>query len=140
VKPEKAALTRGGFFAFKTYNFARKGNPMLPTFRPNGPTYRITVPSSASSPLEIVPSTNVENNFVALINTGSASVVVSLGTTSGTTATPAVPSTGASTPGVILPPNMNYPIVVSAPRNSFFIAIIGTAANGECFVTPLAAG
>jgi hypothetical protein len=35
---------------------------------------------------------------------------------------------------------MNYPIVVPAPRNSFFIAIIGTAANGECFVTPLAAG
>lgn len=113
---------------------------MLPNFRPNGPTYRITVPSSASTPLEIVPNTNVENNYVALINTGTASVVVSLGTTSGTTSTPVVPTTGNSTPGFILPPNMIYPIVVPAPRNSFFIAIIGTAANGECYVTPLAAG
>ena len=113
---------------------------MLPNFRPNGPTYRITVPSSASTPLQINPNTNVENNYVALINTGTASVVVSLGTTSGTTATPAVPTTGNSTPGIILPPNMIYPIVIPAPRNSFFIAIIGTAANGECYVTPLAAG
>lgn len=113
---------------------------MLPNFRPNGPTYRITVPSSASTALQINPNTNVENNFVALINTGSASVVVSLGTTSGTTAVPAIPTTGNSTPGIILPPNMIYPIVIPAPRNSFFISIIGTAANGECYVTPLAAG
>jgi len=35
---------------------------------------------------------------------------------------------------------MNYPIVVPAPRNTFYIRIIGTAANGECFVTPLSAG
>lgn len=113
---------------------------MLPSFRPNGPTYRITVPSSASAALAIEPNTNVENNYVSLINTGTASVVVSLGNTAAGTAAPAVPSTGASTPGVILPPSMNYPIVVPAPRNTFYIRIIGTAANGECFVTPLAAG
>jgi hypothetical protein len=35
---------------------------------------------------------------------------------------------------------MNYPIVVPAPRNEFFISIIGSAANGELLVTPLAAG
>lgn len=113
---------------------------MLPAFRPNGPTYRITVPSSASTPLEIVPNTNVQNNYVSLTNTGTASVVVTLGTTSATTLTPAVPTTGNSTPGFILPPSMNYPIVIPAPRNNFFVSIIGTAANGECFVTPLAAG
>ena len=60
---------------------------MLPSFRPNGPTYRITVPSSASTALAIEPKTNVENNYVALINTGTASVVVSLGTTAASTAT-----------------------------------------------------
>lgn len=113
---------------------------MLPSFRPNGPTYRITVPSSASTPLAIVPNTNVENNYVALINTGTASVVVTMGTESGTTATPAVPTSTNSTPGIILPPAMNYPVVVPAPRNTFYVAIIGTAANGECFITPLAAG
>ena len=113
---------------------------MLPNFRPNGPTYRITVPASASTALAIVPNTNVENNYVALINTGTASVVVTLGTEAATTPTAAVPSTGASTPGIILPPGMHYPIVVPAPRNTFYISIIGTAANGECFVTPLSAG
>lgn len=113
---------------------------MLPNFRPNGPTYRITVPSSASTPLAIVPNTNVENNYVALINTGTASVVVTMGTTAASTATPAVPSTGNSTPGIILPPGMNYPMVVTCPRNTFYVSIIGTAANGECFVTPMAAG
>ena len=113
---------------------------MLPSFRPNGPTYRITVPASASSALAIESNTNVQNNYVALINTGTASVVVSLGNTAAETAAPAVPTTGTSTPGVILPPGMNYPIVVPAPRNTFFIRIIGTAANGECFVTPLTAG
>jgi hypothetical protein len=113
---------------------------MLPSFRPNGPTYRITVPASASTALAIESNTNVQNNYVALINTGTASVVVSLGNTAAETAAPAVPTTGTSTPGVILPPGMNYPIVVPAPRNTFFISIIGTAANGECFVTPLSAG
>ena len=113
---------------------------MLPSFRPNGPTYRITVPASASSALAIESNTNVQNNYVALINTGTASVVVSLGNTAAETAAPAVPTTGTSTPGVILPPGMNYPIVIPAPRNTFFIRIIGTAANGECFVTPLSAG
>lgn len=113
---------------------------MLPSFRPNGPTYRITVPASASSALAIEPNTNVQNNYVGLINTGTASVVVSLGNTAAETAAPAVPTTGTSTPGIILPPGMNYPIVVPAPRNTFFIRIIGTAANGECFVTPLSAG
>ena len=113
---------------------------MLPSFRPNGPTYRITVPASASSALAIEPNTNVQNNYVGLINTGTASVVVSLGNTAAETAAPAVPTTGTSTPGVILPPGMNYPIVIPAPRNTFFIRIIGTAANGECFVTPLSAG
>jgi hypothetical protein len=113
---------------------------MLPSFRPNGPTYRITVPASASTALAIESNTNVQNNYVALINTGTASVVVSLGNTAAETAAPAVPTTGTSTPGVILPPGMNYPIVIPAPRNTFFIRIIGTAANGECFVTPLSAG
>jgi hypothetical protein len=113
---------------------------MLPSFRPNGPTYRITVPASASTALAIEPNTNVENNYVGLINTGTASVVVTLGTTAANTATPAVPTTGTSTGGIILPPSMNYPIVVPAPRNTFYIRIIGTAANGECFVTPLSAG
>jgi hypothetical protein len=113
---------------------------MLPSFRPNGPTYRITVPASASTALAIEPNTNVENNYVGLINTGTASVVVNLGTTAASTAAPAVPTTGTSTDGVILPPGMNYPIVVPAPRNTFYIRIIGTAANGECFVTPLSAG
>jgi len=113
---------------------------MLPSFRPNGPTYRITVPASASTALAIEPKSNVENNYVGLINTGTASVVVTLGTTAASTATPAVPSTANSTPGVILPPGMNYPIVIPAPRNTFYVRIIGTAANGECYVTPLAAG
>jgi len=113
---------------------------MLPSFRPNGPTYRITVPSSASTALAIEPNTNVENNYVGLLNTGSASVVVTLGTSAATTPTATIPTTGTSTPGIILPPLMNYPIAVPAPRNTFFISIIGTAAAGECFVTPLAAG
>lgn len=113
---------------------------MLPNFRPNGPTTRITVPNTASTPLAIVPNTNVENNYVALINTGSASVVVCLGTASGTTATPAYPSSTASTPGIILGPLSVYPVVIPAPRNTFYISIIGSSANGELYVTPLAAG
>lgn len=113
---------------------------MLLNYRPNGPTYRITVPATASTPLAIVPVSNVENNYVGLINTGTASVVVSLGTESGTTKTPAVPTTGNAAVGFILPPNMTQPIVIPAPRNTFYIAIIGTAANGECYVTPMSAG
>ncbi len=112
---------------------------MLPSFRPNGPTTRITVPSSASTPLQITPNTNVENNYVALLNVGAATVSVSLGSTSGTTATPVVPLTTASTPGVVLPPNMIYPMIIPAPRNNFFVSIIGSAAAGDVYVTPVAA-
>lgn len=39
---------------------------MLPLFRLNGPTTRITVAASATTPLQITPNTNVENNYVAL--------------------------------------------------------------------------
>jgi hypothetical protein len=113
---------------------------MLPNFRPNGPTSRITVATSATTPLEIKPNTNVENNYVALLNIGTATVSVSLGTTSGTTPAPVIPLTTASTPGVVLPPNMIYPIVVAAPRNNFFVSLIGSAANGDLYVTPLTAG
>ena len=113
---------------------------MLPNFRPNGPTSRITVAATATTPLQINPNTNVENNYVALINIGTATVSVSLGTTSGTTPTPVIPLTTASTPGIVLPPNMIFPIVVPAPRNGFFVSLIGSAANGDVYVTPLSAG
>lgn len=111
---------------------------MLPLIKPNGRTSRITVAASATTPLQITPNTNVENNYVALLNIGTATVTVTLGTTSGTTPTPVVPLTTASTPGVVLPPNMIYPIVVPAPRNNFFVSLIGSAANGDVYVTPLA--
>lgn len=111
---------------------------MLPNFRPNGPTSRITVAGTATTPLEIKPTTNIENNYVALLNVGTATVSVSLGTASGTTPTPVVPLTTASTPGVVLPPNMIYPMVIPAPRNSFFVSLVGSAANGDVYVTPLA--
>lgn len=111
---------------------------MLPLFRLNGPTTRITVAASATTPLQITPNTNVENNYVALLNVGSATVTVTLGTTSGTTPTPVVPLTTASTPGVVLPPNMVYPLAIPAPRNAFFVSLIGSAANGDVYVTPLA--
>jgi hypothetical protein len=113
---------------------------MLPNFRPNGRTSRITVATSATTPLQITPNTNVENNYVALLNIGTATVTVTLGTTSGTTPTPVIPLTTASTPGVVLPPNMIYPIVIPAPRNNFFVSLIGSGANGDLYVTPLAAG
>ena len=113
---------------------------MLPNFRPNGRTSRITVSGTATTPLQITPNTNVENNYVALLNNGTATVSVSLGTTSGTTPTPVIPLTTASTPGFVLPPNMIYPIVIPAPRNAFFVSLIGTAANGDLYVTPVAAG
>lgn len=113
---------------------------MLPNFRPNGPTSRITVAATATTPLKISPNTNVENNYVALLNIGTATVSVSVGTTSGTTPTPVIPATTATTLGVVLPPNMIYPIVVPAPRNEFFVSLIGSAANGDLYVTPLAAG
>ena len=111
---------------------------MLPNFRPNGPTSRITVSGSATTPLEIKPTSNIENNYVALLNVGTATVSVSLGPTSGTTPTPVVPLTTASTPGIVLPPNMIYPIAIPAPRNNFFVSLIGSAANGDVYVTPLA--
>ena len=111
---------------------------MLPLFRPNGPTSRITVAGTATTPLEIKPNTNVENNYVALLNVGTDTVTVTMGTTSGTTPTPVVPLTTASTPGVVLPPNMIYPIAIPAPRNNFFVSLVGSAANGDLYVTPLA--
>lgn len=117
-----------------------KGQAMLPSFRPNGPTTRITVPASASTPLQITPNTNVENNYAALLNVGAATVSVSLGSTSGTTPTPVVPLTTASTPGVVLPPNMIAPMIIPAPRNNFFVSIIGSSAAGDVYVTPVAAG
>ena len=123
---------------------------VLTPIQPNGSTYRITVPATASTPLLITPASNGTNTFASLLNTGTAFVVISIGLTSSTTLTPTIPTTGTAFPpagtwgtvsqAIILPPSMNYPIIIPAPSRPFYVSIIGSAANGEFFITPLNAG
>lgn len=105
------------------------------TFRINGQTTLVTLTASASSAIAITPSyTNVQNNYVALINTGGGLAAIEFSTTS-TVEDPAIPTSGTSG-SLVLPPNMVVPVLVACPPNTFYIKAIGDSTGSKLLVTP----
>jgi hypothetical protein len=104
------------------------------TMRLNGLTTRLTLTASASAATAITPNTNVQNNYVALLNTGAGLAAIEFSQTS-TVATPAIPASGSSG-SLVLPPNMQLPMLVACPANTFYIKAIGDASGSILLITP----
>jgi hypothetical protein len=92
------------------------------------PTYRLTLTTSASNALQLVPNTPTRAFRVALLNTGTGTAAVTFGTTSTNMETPAVASTGSSG-SFVLGPSMFYPLVIDCGAPNVFVKAISTSAN-----------
>ena len=105
------------------------------TLRPNGQTTLLTLTTSASSVITITPIGNVQNNYLAIWNTGGGKAAVEFSNTS-TVATPAIPTSGNSG-SFVLPPNMPTPLVIAVPQDVCYIKAIGDSTGSTLLVTPV---
>lgn len=92
------------------------------------PTYRLTLTTSASSALQLVPNTPTRAFRVALLNTGASTAAITFGTTATNMKTPVIASSGGSG-AFILAPNMFFPIVIDCGAPNVFVKAISSSAN-----------
>jgi hypothetical protein len=84
--------------------------------------------TSASSALQIVPSSPTRAYRVALLNTGTGKAAVTFGTTSTNMDTPVIASTGGSG-SLVLPANMIYPMIIDCGAPDLYIKGISSGTN-----------
>jgi len=92
------------------------------------PTFALDLTTSASSALQIVPSSPTRAYRVALLNTGTGKAGVTFGTTSRNMDTPAIASTGGSG-SLVLPANMIYPMIIDCGAPNLFLKGISSGTN-----------
>ena len=101
-----------------------------------GVTTAVSVGASATSEVVVKSSTNDQNNFVSLLNTGATSVAVKFGPSG--LGVPVLPVSGSTTGDFVLPPNMNAPILFEVPTTPTYVRMIGSAAGPSVvYVTPV---
>lgn len=105
------------------------------TLRPNGQTTLLTLTTSASSVVTITPLGNVQNNYLAVWNTGGGKAAIEFSNTS-TVATPAIATSG-NAGSFVLPPNMPTPLVIAAPQGVCYVKAIGDATGSTLLITPV---
>jgi hypothetical protein len=96
--------------------------------RVSGLTYTMALTTTATSALAVVPLTNDQTNYVHLLNTGTGVAAIELGNASDTVKVPAIAADGAGG-SYILPPAMNYPLMLAAPKAPFYIRAISSGTN-----------
>jgi hypothetical protein len=92
------------------------------------PTFALDLTTSASSALQIVPSSPTRAYRVALLNTGTGKAAVTFGTTSTNMDTPVIASTGGSG-SLVLPANMIYPMIIDCGAPDLYIKGISSGTN-----------
>ena len=108
----------------------------LIALRLSGKTYALTLTTAPTTAALLVESeTNVQTNFVALLNTGSDTAAVELANTSDTVKTPAIASSGSGG-SFVLPGGMTQPVVIAAPKAPFYIKGISSGSN-TLYITPI---
>ena len=106
------------------------------TIRSIGKTTAVSVGASATSEVLINSSTNDQNTFVSLINTGATSVAVKFGPTG--LSAPVLPVSGSTTGDFVLPPSMKNAIIFEVPTTPCYVRMIGSAAGPSIvYVTPV---
>jgi hypothetical protein len=106
----------------------------LSAFRISGKTVTLALTTAASNATLIKANTNDQTNYVMLINTGTDTAAIELSNSS-TVPTPAIASTG-NAGSFVLPPAMNFPVVIAAPPAPFYIKGISSGTN-TLYVTPI---
>lgn len=100
-----------------------------------GVTTAVSVGATATSAVLINNTSNDQNNFVSLLNTGSTSVAVKF---SQTGSAAVLPVSGTATGDYVLPPTMNAPLLFAVPTTPSYVTMIGAAAGPSIvYVTPV---
>lgn len=92
------------------------------------PTYALSLTTSASSALQLVPNTPTRAYRVALVNTGTGTAAITFGTTDSNMATPAIASTGTGG-SFVLPPGMIMPLVIDCGSPDIYVKAISSGTN-----------
>ena len=92
------------------------------------PTYALDLTTSASSALQIIPTSNTRAYRVALLNTGTGKAGVTFGTSATNMDTPAIAATGGSG-SLVLPGNMIYPMIIDCGVPDQYIKGISSGTN-----------
>jgi hypothetical protein len=92
------------------------------------PTYALSLTTSASSALQLVPNTPTRAFRVALLNTGTGTAAITFGTTDSNMATPAIASTGTGG-SFVLAPSMFYPLVIDCGSPNIYVKAISSGTN-----------
>jgi hypothetical protein len=106
----------------------------LSAIRISGPTYMLTLSTSASSALLVTPTTNDQTNYVTLLNTGTDPCAITMAPDSANLVTPSIATTGNSG-SFVLPGAMNFPLVIAAPKGPFYIKGI-SGGSSTLYITP----
>ena len=100
-----------------------------------GVTTAVSVGATATANVQINNSSNDQNNFVSLLNTGSTNVAFKF---SQSGATPVLPVSGSTTGDFVLPASMNAPLLFAVPTTPCYVNMIGSAAGPSIvYVTPV---
>ena len=101
-----------------------------------GPTYALSVGAASSAALQIAPLTSEMVVYLSFMNTGSATVAVTMAS-NGTAGASVLPVSGAPQQVIILPPLMTQPTIYAAPQAASITAI-GTGTS-MVYITPVSA-
>ena len=102
--------------------------------RPIGPTQALSVTNTIHSAVPLTLWTNDQCNFMAALNVGSVSVAYKV-TQSGVAAVLPVDGTQGD---FVLPPLMEFPIIISIPALTPTITAIASAVGPTmCYFTPV---
>ena len=100
-----------------------------------GVTTAVSVGATATSAVTINNSSNDQNNFVSLLNTGANAVAVKFSQAGDA---PVLPVSGSTTGDFVLPHTMNAPILFAVPTTPCSVRMIGSAAGPSIvYVTPV---
>lgn len=103
--------------------------------RPIGPTQAFSVTNTSHAPVALTFYTNDQCNFMAALNVGSVAVAYRV-TQSGSPAT--FPVDGGGGGDFVLPPLMEFPIIISIPAMTPTVtAIAGAVGPTLCYFTPV---
>lgn len=92
------------------------------------PTYALDLTTSASSALQIIPTSNTRAYRVALLNTGTGKAGVTFGTSATNMDTPTIASTG-NAGSLVLPANMIYPMIIDCGAPDLYLKAISSGTN-----------
>ena len=109
-------------------------------FRFAGPTYAVSVSTTASSSLSVTPISNDQINYCGFLNTATTPVAVSiapLNPTSVSAASAVLPTGGNTSNSFVLGVGMSSPMVVAVPAGGFNMSAVGSAST-TLYVTPMA--